>query len=82
MLVRLLYFAGVRDVTGVAEETLELPPDIRTVGDFETFLVRRYPALTAHAASLRYARNEAFAEPIETLDEGDIVAVIPPVAGG
>ena len=82
MLVRTLYFAGVRDVTGVAEETLELPPDVRTVGGFETFLTRRYPGLAAHAASLRYARNEVFAEPTEALAEGDVLAVIPPVAGG
>jgi molybdopterin converting factor subunit 1 len=82
MAVRALYFAAVRDVTGLAEETLELPEDVRTVGELEVFLTRRYPALAAHAASLRYARNEAFAETSELLRDGDVIAVIPPVAGG
>jgi molybdopterin converting factor small subunit len=31
---------------------------------------------------VRIARNEAFAEPSEALAEGDVLALIPPVAGG
>ena len=32
--------------------------------------------------SVRFAKNEEFVDPDATLDEGDVVALIPPVAGG
>jgi molybdopterin converting factor small subunit len=31
---------------------------------------------------VRIARNEAFASPDEALCDGDVIALIPPVAGG
>jgi molybdopterin synthase sulfur carrier subunit len=82
MLVRVLYFAGVRDVTGRDEESLTLSDDVTTVGELERVLFRRYPALEAQSASLRFARNEAFADTRDAIEGGDVIAVIPPVAGG
>jgi molybdopterin converting factor subunit 1 len=82
MRVRVLYFAGVRDVAGREEESLELPESVRTVGDFGPFLAARYPALGARLAVIRFARNEVFAEKGDAIADGDVVAVIPPVAGG
>ena len=82
MRVRVLYFAAVRDIAGREEETLELPGSVRSVQDVGLFLAARYPALEERLATLRFARNEAFADARENLVDGDVIAVIPPVAGG
>jgi sulfur-carrier protein len=81
MKVRVLYFASVRDVCNLAEETWEIAPNA-TVAEFRLQLLARYPALRDRSGSLRLARNEAFAEPAECIEEGDTLAVIPPVSGG
>jgi molybdopterin converting factor subunit 1 len=82
MRVRVLYFAAARDVTGHGAEDLVLPPAVNNLGTFATWLFERYPALLPHRDSLRFAINEAFADPTDVLADGDVLAVIPPVAGG
>ena len=78
----MLYFAAVRELAGVDEEAVELPPEVVTVADLPAWLERRYPSLRGRLGSVRFARNEQFALATEALDAGDVVAVIPPVAGG
>lgn len=80
--MRVLYFAGARELAGRGEETLELPDHVRTVGELAAWTYARIPALGARASSLRWARNDAFAEMSDPLAEGDELALIPPVAGG
>jgi len=82
MRVRVLYFAAVRELVGLEEEVLELPASIRTVGDFVAFLADQRPPLAGALSSVRIARNEVFADAGEALGEGDVLALIPPVAGG
>jgi molybdopterin synthase sulfur carrier subunit len=80
--VRILYFAATRDAAGCSEEERELPPSVTTVADLAAFLAHLHPALGERAGIIRIARNEQFAEPSETLEHGDVIALIPPVAGG
>jgi molybdopterin converting factor subunit 1 len=80
--VRVLYFAGARDAARVAEEACELPPSVVTVRDFARFIGERHPEIGARMTSLRIARNERFAEDDEPIADGDVLALIPPVAGG
>ena len=80
--VRVLYFAGLRDALGLSEETLELPAEGMTVGEFCSQLAVRHRAYAERRGHVRVARNEAFAEAAEVLADGDVVAMIPPVAGG
>jgi sulfur-carrier protein len=82
MALRVLYFAGLRDAVGLAEETVELPDGVRTVGALAEHLARRHPAYRERRAHVRIARNEAFAGDDEPVADGDVVALIPPVAGG
>ena len=82
MRVTVLYFAGARDLAGRSEESLVLPEEVRTVGALATWIEQRVPALAGRGASLRWARNEAFADMHDALEEGDVIAIIPPVAGG
>lgn len=77
-----LYFAGLRDAVGVAEETIELPAGVRTVRSLADHLAERHRAYAERRPHVRIARNEAFARDDEELADGDVVALIPPVAGG
>jgi molybdopterin synthase sulfur carrier subunit len=82
MMLRILYFAGLRDAVGTSEETLELPAGIGTVGALADHLAARHKAYAERRGHVRIARNEAFASDDDALVDGDVVALIPPVAGG
>jgi molybdopterin synthase sulfur carrier subunit len=82
MTVRVLYFAGLRDAVGIAEEALELPADVATVGALADHLAARHRAYAERRGHVRIARNEAFAADDERVADGDVIALIPPVAGG
>jgi molybdopterin synthase sulfur carrier subunit len=82
MRVHLLYFAALGEVFGQAEERVELPPQVTTIGALADWLAARHPAFAARRAHVRIARNEAFAGEADSIAEGDTIALIPPVAGG
>ena len=82
MKIQLLYFAAVRDLVGVGEEPLELPPHVGTIGALSTHLATVHPTLDGRLGAVRFARNEEFARSEDTLTDGDVIALIPPVAGG
>jgi molybdopterin converting factor subunit 1 len=80
--IQLLYFAAIRDLTGKSQETMDVPPAIQTVGALRTHLERALPALEGRLDVVRWAKNEVFVAMDATLADGDVVALIPPVAGG
>jgi molybdopterin converting factor subunit 1 len=80
--LRVLYFAAVRDLVTSDEEIVEAPEAVRTVRDFSAWIASHHPALAGRMASVRIARNETFARDEESLSDGDVLALIPPVAGG
>jgi molybdopterin synthase catalytic subunit len=81
MQVSLRYFAGHRDITGRAEEQVELPEGA-TVAQLWDVLVGRYPRLAGFTGRMLYAVNQEYATPASGLRDGDEVAFIPPVSGG
>ena len=80
--VRMLYFAALRDLLGTPEEQLELPASVMKVADLVPFLESARPHLRGRFASVRVAVNESFASAEDPLSDGDVIALIPPVAGG
>ncbi len=82
MTIRLLYFAAVRELVGRVDEEVTLPAPTATVGDLAAWLPAHQPSLRGQLAQVRWARNQAFAALDERLHDGDVVAVLPPVAGG
>jgi molybdopterin synthase sulfur carrier subunit len=82
MSVRILYFAGLRDAVGVAEESLPLPVDVGTIRALADHLAARHSAYAERRAFVRIARNESFASADDPVADGDVIALIPPVAGG
>ncbi len=82
MSVQVLYFAALRDLTGLAEEQLELPAEVRLVRDLLEHLPRVRPTLAGKLASVRVALDEGFATDSDALAGVRVIALIPPVAGG
>jgi molybdopterin synthase catalytic subunit/molybdopterin synthase sulfur carrier subunit len=79
--VRLLAFAGARDVLGAGEILLDLEAPC-TAEELLGRMCRDYPALSPYRRSIRVAINGAYAKSEEMIAAGDEVALIPPVAGG
>ena len=80
-----LYFAWVRQKIGRGEETLTLPPDVKTVADLVAHLKSRgdgYGEAFADPARLRVAINQDHVGFDAPLGDGDEVAFFPPVTGG
>lgn len=82
MTVTVLYFAVTRELAGRGSERVELGPEVRTLRDLLEKLADLHPALGGALPRVRVALNEAFAELDECPHDGDVVALIPPVAGG
>ena len=80
--ITLLFFAAVRELVGEGERRLIVPPHVSTIADLADHLADVIPALRGRLRSVRWARNEELVELGESLHEGDVVALIPPVAGG
>jgi sulfur-carrier protein len=80
--ITLLYFAAIREIVGHAEATLEVPGGVVTVGDLAQHLERTVAGFHGRLGALRWAKNEEFVDLATLLEDGDVVALIPPVAGG
>lgn len=79
--VKVLAFAGARDVVGAAELAFSLCEPC-TSAQLLAAICEQFPGLSPHRRSLRLAVNGHYAEPETTVSPGDEVALIPPVAGG
>lgn len=84
-MLRLLYFAGVREALGVGEELVDAPPDVATVSALVDWLATTSPAHRAAFADrgrLRAAVDGQFVALDAELGEPHEVALFPPVTGG
>jgi MoaE-MoaD fusion protein len=79
--VRVRLFAIQRELAGTRELTVALD-DGADVEAAWSAVAERFPVLAPGRPSLRFARNGDYAEPATPLDDGDEVALIPPVSGG
>jgi molybdopterin synthase sulfur carrier subunit len=83
--VKLLYFAWLKTKTGRAEEDVELPAGVATVGELMTWLEGRGPEFAealSDRQAIRVAVNQAYAKPGDPIGPNDEVALFPPVTGG
>ena len=79
--VRMLYFGQARDAAGKGEEEYTLPEGSSVEGLVERSSAA-HPQIQRMRGSMQAAVNEEIAEPGQLLRDGDVVALLPPVAGG
>lgn len=84
-MTRLLYFAWVKDRTGIASEEIELPGGLSTVAELIGWLKTRGPEF-AHAfergEAIRAAIDQTHARPDAPIAGAKEIAFFPPVTGG
>jgi molybdopterin converting factor subunit 1 len=80
MRIRTLFFATYRDMAGIEDLELRLPPG-STAADLVRSL-RTRPGLERLPAEPALAVNQEYARLDTPLVDGDEVALLPPVAGG
>ena len=83
--MHLLYFAWVREKTGIAAEDVELPAGIATVGDLMAWLKMRgegFADAFARPDVVRAAVDQTHARRDASLEGAREVAFFPPVTGG
>ena len=81
MQVQVLYFGLLRDVFHVEHFSLELP-DGATVGQLLALYRAKAPEQGRLWDALAVAVNREYAQPSDILNDGDEVALLPPVSGG
>lgn len=85
MTVKLLYFAWVREKTGIAEEEVDLPAGVRTVSELVDWLKTRGPEFGEafeRSEVIRAAVDHAQVKPSAELHGAREIAFFPPVTGG
>ncbi len=81
MKVTLRTFASIRDITGFDKKQIEIP-DNATAGTLIDILQKDHVELAPHRDSLLIAVNSNYCEEETSLNEGDTLALFPPVSGG
>ena len=85
MKVRVLYFAALRERLGRSGESVDVPDDVRSVGELQRWLAARGEPWTSAFAEMRRVRaavDQSMAGDAAQLHEDAEVAFFPPVTGG
>lgn len=83
--MKLKYFAWVRERIGLAEEEVDLPESVVSVGDLLDWLAARgegYAQALSHPQAIRVAINQEHAHHSETIAGAREIALFPPMTGG
>ena len=83
--MKLLYFVWLRTRIGCAEEETDLPPGVKDVAGLLHWLQSRgdgYAEALRDLSVVRVAVNQHYVGLAHPVQEGDEIAVFPPVTGG
>ena len=83
--MRILYFAWLRQRTGIEAEDVDVPADVADVAGLIDWLKARnsnFADALSDFDSIRVAVNQEFAELDAPVAQGDEVAIFPPMTGG
>lgn len=83
-MLKLCYFASVREQLGTSEESISLPEQITTVAELSTLLAARGGpwAMLADEKSVLIAVNQQVSARDHVLQGSEEVAFFPPMTGG
>ncbi len=80
MEINILPFGIAKDIFKTDSAVINFPEEL-TVGKLKAFLESKYPPLK-QLDSYLIAVNDGYASSDDVIQEGDEVAIIPPVSGG
>ncbi len=83
--MKLLYFAWLREKTGVQNEDVSIPDGVSTVADLIKWQISRgggYAEAFADTSLIRVAVNQEHVSFEHTVDHKDEIAFFPPMTGG
>ena len=83
--MKVKYFAWVRERIGKAEETIEPPESVRTIGDLIGWLTQRgeaYAYAFEKPRVIRAAIDHAHVKPETMIAGAGEIALFPPMTGG
>ncbi|OOV27580.1 hypothetical protein BXU11_08930 [Flavobacterium sp. LM5] len=80
MRVTLKYFGLLAEITHCPEESLELKADVTTLLGLKSAIENRFPAFQKTVYSI--ALNRSLCNDEVDLKEADVIAFLPPFAGG
>jgi molybdopterin converting factor subunit 1 len=81
MTLNIHLFARARELAGAERVSVDLPPG-STVAALHALLAAMFPAMASLLERSAIAVNHDSADAGQVIDDGDEVAVIPPVSGG
>jgi molybdopterin synthase catalytic subunit len=81
MRTHVLFFGILKDLAGRGSDSPELPEGA-TVADLTAHYAKQIPQLKKHLEAAATAVNQEYVHSTEVLQEGDEVALLPPVSGG
>jgi len=84
-MIKVLYFARLKESLNYSEEEMVLPLGVNTVADLMTHLSQRgdaWASLFAGKQVVRAAINHELVSNTSVIQDGDEVAFFPPVTGG
>lgn len=84
-MVKIVYFAWVRERIGKGEEELEIPAEIKTAGDLVSWLAtlgEGYEEALRFPKAIRVAVNQEHVEHKELIAGAREIGIFPPMTGG
>ncbi len=84
-MIRILYFASLRERLGTGSEELDLPANVKDLGGLAGFLGSRggrWSEVFDGGQTVMMALNQEAAKRDAAIEDGDEVAFFPPVTGG
>ena len=83
--MKILYFAWLKEHTGLSTEEVQLPKGINTVGALIPHIAKRsagHQVALADMKTVRVAVNQVYGDLTTHINNQDEVAFFPPVTGG
>lgn len=84
-MVKVVYFAWVRERIGKGEEELEIPAEVKTAGELVTWLAtlgEGYEEALRFPKAIRVAVNQEHIEHNESIAGAREIGIFPPMTGG
>lgn len=84
-MVKLVYFAWVRERIGFAEEERDIPAEVKTAGDLIAYLStlgENYEDAFQFPNAIRVAVNQEHVQHDESIEGAREIGIFPPMTGG